>query len=83
MLSVGRPDNTSVRTGFSSLIRLTRSDNYIKCNKKTCLSYINNDMISLFTMKKSTFNFSALNVVHERFRKTSNSAYMNMKLINN
>ena len=34
MLSVGRPDNTSVRTGFSSLIRLTRSDNYIKCNKK-------------------------------------------------
>ena len=34
MLSVERPDNTSVRTGFSSLIRLTRSDNYIKCNKK-------------------------------------------------
>ena len=34
MLSVGRPDNTSIRTGFSSLIRLTRSDNYIKCNKK-------------------------------------------------
>ena len=34
MLSVGRPDNTLVRTGLSSLIRLTRSDNYIKCNKK-------------------------------------------------
>ena len=34
MLSVGRPNNTSVRTGFSSLIRLTRPDNYIKCNKK-------------------------------------------------
>ena len=34
MLSVGRPDNTSVRTGFSNLIRLTRSANYIKCNKK-------------------------------------------------
>ena len=34
MLSVGRPDNTSVCTSFSSLIRLTRPDNYIKCNKK-------------------------------------------------
>ena len=34
MLSVGRPDNTSVRTGLRNLIRLTRSDNYIKCNKK-------------------------------------------------
>ena len=34
MLSVRRPDNTSVHTGFSSLIRLTRSYNYIECNKK-------------------------------------------------
>ena len=34
MLSARRPDNTSVRTGFSSLIRFTCSDNYIKCNKK-------------------------------------------------
>ena len=43
MLSVGRPDNEPVRTDFSSLIRLTHSDNYIKCNKKLIYTiyYIN------------------------------------------
>ena len=44
MLSVERPDNTSVRTGFSSLIRLTRSDNYIKCNKKLVYPIIINGL---------------------------------------
>ena len=47
MLSVGRPDNTSVRTGFSSLIRLTRSDNYIKCNKKLVYPIITFDHLGL------------------------------------
>ena len=40
MLSVGPPDNTSVLTSFSSLLRLTCFDDHIKSNKKTCLSYI-------------------------------------------
>ena len=48
MLSVGRPHNTSVRTGFSSLIRLTRSDNYIKC--------IKNHVYPIITLERGFFS---------------------------
>ena len=47
---VGRPDNISVRTELRSL-RLTRSDNYIKCNKKPVYPIVN-----LVNNKFSSFN---------------------------
>ena len=47
MLSVGRPDNTSVRTGLSSLIRPTRFDNNIKCNEKLVYPIVNYIIIQI------------------------------------
>ena len=61
MLSVGRPDNTPVHISFSISIRLTRSANYMKCNKKTCLSYTKFQKLfgsnDTFFDKKSNKNF--------------------------
>ena len=65
MLSGGRPNNTSVRTSFSSLIRLTRSDNYIKCNKK--LVYPILKFFAIVFIECTTFNnFSLLMVILEK-----------------